>query len=122
MLMILTLSSTLDTDSDFDPNAYSNYDLDSAAFTSDSASPTCRRSVTSIALLRRLRIINCKGSVNPWGAGPLPLMTADCYCRGSDELESLFKCRYTSVPYPSMLISLRSPPKYLAYRRDMGRP
>src|SRR3954462_4892094 len=24
--------------------------------------------------------------------------------------------------YPSMLINLRSPPKYLAYKRDIGRP
>lgn len=26
-------------------------------------------------------------------------MTTDCYCNGSEELDSLFRCRYTSVPY-----------------------
>lgn len=26
-------------------------------------------------------------------------MTADCYCKGSDELDSLLRCKYTSVPY-----------------------
>lgn len=26
-------------------------------------------------------------------------MTTDCYCKGSDELDSLLRCKYTSVPY-----------------------
>lgn len=34
---------------------------------------------------------------------------------GSRLLESLFKWMYTSVPNPSMEMSRKSPPKYLAY-------
>lgn len=35
--------------------------------------------------------------------------------RGSRLLESLLRWMYTSVPYPSIDINLKSPPKYLAY-------
>jgi hypothetical protein len=68
-----------------------------------SASPTCFRSVISREC-RSLRFI-CflHRIVNPWGSGledpDIPLMTAGCYWRGSEELESLLRCRYTSVPY-----------------------
>lgn len=38
--------------------------------------------------------------VNPWDGRPTAsLMTADCYCRGSELLERRFRWRYTSVPY-----------------------
>jgi hypothetical protein len=44
--------------------------------------------------------INLVDSVSPREDVPVSsLMTADCYCRGSDELDRRFKCRYTSVPY-----------------------
>lgn len=33
---------------------------------------------------------------------------------GSCTFPSLLRCRYASVPYPSMLMTCRSPPKYLA--------
>lgn len=40
-------------------------------------------------------------NANPWDEDdPLEsLMTTGCHCKGSDELDNLFKCRYTSVPY-----------------------
>ena len=73
-----------------------------------SASPTCFLSVISrfrwlfrFICLNFIRIVNPRVVV-PAGAeysGPTPLMTADCYWRGSEELESRFRCRYTSVPY-----------------------
>lgn len=81
-----------------------------------SASPTCFRVLISRPR-KRDRIIDI--SVNPWDR---PLMTADCYCKGSELEESRLRWRYTSVPYPSILISFRSPPKYLAYSRLMGSP
>lgn len=55
--------------------------------TMDSASPTCLRSVTSLPFNRLCLIV----SVNPRVA--VPLMTANCYWRGSDELESLLRWR-----------------------------
>jgi hypothetical protein len=70
-----------------------------------SASPTCFRSVTSLECRNFRFICFLHSCVNPWELGPGaenpgdPLMTADCYCRGSEELDSLFRCRYTSVPY-----------------------
>ena len=52
-----------------------------AGLTKVSASPTCRRSVTSrlSKLLSRFRMIYRIGNVNPWDDPPPTLMTADCY-------------------------------------------
>lgn len=61
-----------------------------------SVSPTCLRSETSRSLSRFFMYLSDDGSVNPWDAVPglpLPLMTAGCYCRGSDELDNLLRCR-----------------------------
>ena len=49
-------------------------------------SPTCFLVLTS-RLLKRDRIA-AKFSVNPW---VLPLVTADCYCRGSELDDNLFR-------------------------------
>lgn len=78
----------------------------------DSASPTCLRSGISsgAGFLRRFRIRYRMGSVSPRGDAdvddddkevaddvpstlPLPLVTANSYCRGSDELESRLRWR-----------------------------
>jgi hypothetical protein len=73
-----------------------------------SASPTCFRSETSLFFKFICLYFNC--NVNPWAVErdllhpvELSLMTANCYCRGSDELESLLRWRYTSVPYLQLL-------------------
>jgi hypothetical protein len=44
------------------------------------------------------------------------------YGNGSRLLLSRFKCIYTSIPCPSIAISLRSLPKYLAYSLDSESP
>src|SRR5437773_2048900 len=44
------------------------------------------------------------------------------HIKGSRVELSLFKFMYTSVPYPSTLSNLRSPPKYRAYSLDNGNP
>jgi len=63
-----------------------------------SASPTCLRSDISMLFSLLCTIyLNDNGSVSPRDFGSL--VTTDCYCRGSDELESLLRWRYTSVPY-----------------------
>ena len=43
---------------------------------------------------------------------------------GRGSLESPNRAKYTkaSVPYPSMLIMDKSPPKYRQYDREMGNP
>ena len=58
-----------------------------------SASPTC-----FLVLISRFRNRDRMACiiVNPW---ELPLMTARCYCRGSELEERRFRWRYTSVPY-----------------------
>lgn len=58
-----------------------------STFTIPSASPTCRRILTS-----RLRSCDriADNIVNPRA---FSLMTADCYCSGSDEDESRLRCR-----------------------------
>lgn len=108
-----------------------------------SASPTCFLSEIS-RKARDFKFICRKRSANPWDENgaekpDVPLMTADCYCRGSEELDNLLRWRYTSVPYlshvsellfyfegertyPSMLINFKSPPKYLAYNLEIGNP
>jgi len=101
-----------------------------------SASPTCFRSEISrlrkrerIAARRpvlmldndEFRFLTVPFNANPWDP-LLSLMTANCYCRGSDDEESRLRCKYTSVPYPSIEINFKSPPKYLAYKREMGNP
>ena len=88
-----------------------------------SASPTCRRSLTSLLSwpdsLRRMALEarklvlvlcapNARARASPRGelvaslprglAAQLPLLAGSCYCRGSDDDESRFRCRYTSVP------------------------
>lgn len=55
--------------------------------TMDSASPTCLRSVISL-VFRRFCLSD---NVNPRVV--VPLMTANCYWRGSEELESRFRWR-----------------------------
>lgn len=62
----------------------------------DAVSPTCLRSETSWNAFNRLPL-PYTFDANPWDNHSL--MTADCYCRGSDELDRRFKWRYTSVPY-----------------------
>lgn len=63
-----------------------------------SASPTCFLSDTSLLFsLLCTMYLSDDGSVNPRALSSL--LTADCYWRGSDELDSLLRCRYTSVPY-----------------------
>ena len=42
--------------------------------------------------------------------------------KGSCTLPKRFKCKYASVPYPSMEMICRSPPKYRAYSLLIGRP
>jgi len=70
----------------------------SVRFTMLSASPTCLRSDTSRFFRRFLAAKRNGGGVSPRDGPPSSLVTAGCYCRGSDELESRLRCRYTSVP------------------------
>ena len=51
-----------------------------------SVSPTCLRVLTS--RLRSRNRIAAGFSVNPW---VLPLMTADCYCKGSEDEDKRFR-------------------------------
>ena len=44
------------------------------------------------------------------------------YGSGSCLSPRRLKCRYASVPYPSIDRICKSPPKYLAYSRLIGRP
>jgi hypothetical protein len=76
-----------------------------------SASPTCFRIV--ISLMRRrnrtavfLLALVPAFSANPWDERRSPELctsprglTADCYCKGSEDDDNLFRWRYTSVPY-----------------------
>ena len=74
------------------PETYStstNPSLMGSSLTILSASPTCLRSLIS-RFLKRLRIAARIPSVNPW---VLPLMTASCYCRGSELEERRLRCR-----------------------------
>lgn len=73
----------------------------SLCFTASSTSPTCRLSEISswCGLFSRLCKIYLNPIVNPRDLASESLMTADCYCKGSDELDSLLRCKYTSVPY-----------------------
>lgn len=53
------------------------------------ASPTCLLTLTSLPFnLERIIAI----MVNPWGRCS-PLMTLSCYCSGSEDEESRFRCR-----------------------------
>lgn len=65
----------------------------SFCFTASSTSPTCR--LTEISSWCGLFSLLCKmyliPIVNPREPGSL--MTAGCYCRGSDELDSRLRCR-----------------------------
>jgi len=54
-------------------------------------SPTCFLVLTSL-LFRRERRALYWCCVNPWGA-TVPLLIADCYASGSEEEDSLFRCR-----------------------------
>lgn len=69
------------------PPLSSRLNLALSSFTMEAASPTCFRSDTSNTLSLFLPCLNA----NPWGSHPL--MTADCYCKGSEELDRRFKCR-----------------------------
>lgn len=71
----------------------------------DAVSPTCLRSETSWNALSRLPLLYTFDA-NPWDNHSL--MTADCYWRGSEELDRRFKCRYTSVPYLVESVSTNS--------------
>lgn len=87
--------------------------LAGSSFIMLSASPTCFLSETSrflsferiLAMLAFVKLPNA----NPWDEAdnmlPPSLMTAGCHCSGSEELDNLFKWRYTSVPYLQVKIS-----------------
>ena len=60
----------------------------SSSFTMDAVSPTCFLVLTS--RFRNRDRIAASFIVNPWA---LPLMTASCYCRGSELEDSLLRCK-----------------------------
>ena len=60
----------------------------SSSFTMDAVSPTCFLVLTS--RFRNRDRIAASFIVNPW---VLPLMTASCYCSGSELDDSLLRCK-----------------------------
>ena len=60
----------------------------SSSFTMDAVSPTCFLVLTS--RFRNRDRIAANFIVNPW---VLPLMTASCYCKGSELDDSLLRCK-----------------------------